>query len=67
VKNKISASEQFSKNPERYRDDKVFSEGKDLLEMTQAVTLGPKLIRCRCRSGSYRDCFRKYSRSMRWD
>ena len=37
-----SSSEQFAKNPEQYRDDKVFAEGKDLEEMKQAVGL-PKV------------------------
>jgi ubiquinone/menaquinone biosynthesis C-methylase UbiE len=34
-----SSSEQFAKNPEQYRDDKVFSAGKDLEEMKQSVGL----------------------------
>ncbi|MCH5585159.1 class I SAM-dependent methyltransferase [Shimazuella sp. AN120528] len=34
-----SASEQFAKNPEQYRDNKIFAAGKDLEKMKHAVKI----------------------------
>ncbi len=40
----ISVQKQFSKNPEKYRDEKLFAAGEDLLEMIQSVPLTGKEI-----------------------